>query len=84
MMFEGDGEQEQSRHQRARHAAEGLERVEAILKRRRGDGDGQCDDDRRVAEREKQSDPDRSPAFLHEFAGHVVDCCDVIGVERVP
>ena len=72
--------------QRADQAAEALERIEAILKRRRGDGDGdgQRDDDRRVAEREKQSDPDRTPVFLHEFAGHVVDRRDMIGVKRMP
>ena len=80
-----DGEQEQRRHQRADHAAEALERLETTLKRRRGerDGDRQRDNDRRMAEREKQPDPDRAPAFLHELAGHVVDRRDVIGVERV-
>ncbi len=48
------------------------------------DGDRQRDDDRRMAEREEQADRDRPAAFLHQFAGHVVDRRDVIGVERVP
>ena len=81
-----DGEQEQRRDQRADNAAKALERIEATLKRRRGDGDGdrQRDDDGRVAKREKQSDPDGPAAFLHELAGHIVDRRDVVGVEGVP
>jgi hypothetical protein len=48
------------------------------------DCEGERDDDCRVAEREKQANPNRPAAFLHQFAGHVVDRRDVIGVESVP
>ena len=44
----------------------------------------QRDDNCRVAEREEQSDPDRTPAFGHEFAGDIVDRRNVVGVEGVP
>ena len=37
-----------------------------------------------MAEREEQANPHRAAAFLHQFAGHIVDRRDVIGVERVP
>ena len=37
-----------------------------------------------MAKREKQADSDRAAAFLHQFAGHIVDGRDVIGVEGVP
>ena len=46
--------------------------------------DGQRDDDRRVAEREEQSDRDRPPALLHQLARHIVDGRDVVRVEGVP
>ena len=81
-----DGEQEQSRHQSSDDAAKALERVETTLQlgRRDGNGDRQRDDDCRVAEREEQSDPHGAAAFLHQFAGHIVDRRDMIGVEGVP
>jgi hypothetical protein len=37
-----------------------------------------------IVEREKQSDAHRASTFLHQFAGHIVDRRDVVGVERVP
>ncbi len=81
-----DGEQKQRRHQGSDDAAKALERIETTLQFGRCDRDcdGQRDDDCRVAEREKQADPDRPAAFLHQFAGHVVDRRDVIRVEGVP
>jgi hypothetical protein len=81
-----DGEQEQRRHQRANDPAEALEGIETALQFGRcdRDGDRERDDDCRMAEREKQAHPHRPAAFLHQFPGHVVDCRDVIRVERVP
>jgi hypothetical protein len=80
-----DGEQEQRRHQRADNSAEAFEGIETTLQFGRCDCDcdGERDDDRRMAEREKQADPHRAAAVLHQFAGHVVDRRDVIRVERV-
>ena len=43
-----------------------------------------ADDDRRVPEREEQSDRDRTLPLLHQLARHVVDRRDVVGIDRVP
>ena len=48
-----------------------------------GDEEGAENDDRRVAEREHEADGDGALAFLHELAGDVVDCRDVVGVYGV-
>ena len=40
-------------------------------------------DDRRVAEREKESDADRPLALLHQLAGRIVDRGDMVGVDGV-
>ena len=37
----------------------------------------------RVAEREEKANRDRPLAFLHQLAGDVVDCCDVVGIDGV-
>ena len=40
-------------------------------------------DRQRMAEREEQADRDRPLALLHQFAHHIVDRCDVVGVDRM-
>ncbi|CAM2154334.1 hypothetical protein PT2222_300029 [Paraburkholderia tropica] len=50
---------------------------------RRGDRHGGDDNDRRVAERERKADFERTLPGLHELARDVVDGGDVIGVKRV-
>ena len=45
--------------------------------------EGQHEDDRRMAEREEEAHRQRTLALRHELAGGVVDCGEVVGVERV-
>jgi len=81
-----DGEQEEHRDQRAHHAANLDQSREALLEaaRRQGNHYG-CDKHHRgMAKGEVKTDRDRPLAFLHQFAGNVVDCRYVIGIHRVP
>jgi len=55
------------------------------LKSSRGDGngDGEPDNDRGMTQGEEQAHRHGSFSFLHQFAGHVVDGRDMIGIEGV-
>ena len=82
----GDRVQEQRRDRGADDAAEVLQPRDAM-----GDGgcgasdrDGERDHDRRVPEREEESDRDGTLVLLHQLAGRVVDRGDVVRVDRVP
>jgi hypothetical protein len=80
-----DDEQEQRRHRRADDAAHLPEFGEPGLDRRgreRNRGGGR-DHHGRMAERKEQTDGHRPLAILHELAGDIVDCGDVVGIDRV-
>ena len=80
-----DREQKQGGHSRSDDAAHAFENIEATLQGGRGnrEGDRERDNNRGMSKREEQSDPDRTPAFLHQLARHVVDGRDMIGVKGV-
>ena len=78
-------QQERGRDERADDATDLLDGVEPVLDGGGGRRDRQRgqDDDRGMAEREPQSDRQRTLAILHQFADDVVDGGDVVGVHRV-
>jgi hypothetical protein len=82
---DGDREQERRRHERADRAGDVVKRGEALAQPegRGRDGGRRDDHDGRVPEREHQPDGQRTPAFVHQLARHVVDRGDVVGVDRV-
>ena len=81
-----DEPEERARDARADVAAVILEQRDVGVDRlgRDREAGGEREDDRRVAEREEEPDPERALAFLEELPGRVVDRGDVVGVERVP
>jgi len=81
----GDHEQEQRGNAGRDDAADLPELLEAALHRRRGQRDdpGAQGDHGRVPNREPEADRHRALAILHQLAGHVIDCGDMVGVDRV-
>ena len=59
--------------------------VHAVLQRKRGGRNGSRTQqhDCRVAEREHEADSDRTLAFLHQLARHIVDGRNMVGVHGV-
>ena len=69
----------------ADETADGVKRLQLILvcSRRCRDADGGKHHHCRVAERKEEADRERTPALLHQLARDVVDCRNVIGIDRV-
>jgi hypothetical protein len=81
----GDRKQEKRRCAGADHRADRFELGKSPLQREGGAcDDGNGDHDRQgMAEREEQSDCIGPLALLHQFAHHIVDGRDVVGVNRM-
>ena len=79
---DGDAKQERSGNECADDSADVAECFKPMLEeeRRCGNCRRANHNNRRVAQRKEKSNGDRPFAFLHQFAGHVVDGRNVIGV----
>ena len=81
----GDGQKEKCGNGGADDSADGFKGIEPVFDCHggQGDGDGQTENNCRVAERKKETDGDRPFALLHQFARHIVNRRDVVGIHRV-
>jgi len=78
-------QQEHRGHQGADQSAGFMEPLHVVLESHRRDGDGKgCQDhDGGMPQGKPGAHCNRSLALLHQFAGDIVDGCDVIGIHGV-